>query len=192
MSSPHRIIGAAELLLSRYPEASLIDVYKSFFQDAFGPSHLISDPDAARSRLARELQGVTIQGQPIVEPCGAGLQHCRVYLEAVVLNLVSADELLEGFLESASLLPELDIGLWLDSWQHILAVLRPFLPEHAQSKLDEALIEQAVRSGSPAVSHSEHYRQCYDPHYRVISIHTSLFAALQQAAQLHHRTRQGS
>jgi hypothetical protein len=42
--------------LKYYPEARLRDIYKNFFQDAFGPGHLIPDTTHAGNYLNYELQ----------------------------------------------------------------------------------------------------------------------------------------
>ena len=52
MSDRFRAAGIA--LLDRYPLSTLADLYKSFFQDEFGPGHLLADEAGALSYLDRE------------------------------------------------------------------------------------------------------------------------------------------
>ena len=46
---------AIERQLVTYPESTLQDIYKSFYQEHFGPGHIISDTASARRYLMREL-----------------------------------------------------------------------------------------------------------------------------------------
>ena len=46
---------AIEMQLVTYPESTLQDIYKSFYQEHFGPGHIISDTASARRYLMREL-----------------------------------------------------------------------------------------------------------------------------------------
>ena len=46
---------AIDRQMATYPESTLQDVYKSFYQDRFGPGHMISDTASARSYLMREI-----------------------------------------------------------------------------------------------------------------------------------------
>ena len=39
---------AIERQLATYPESTLQDIYKSFYQEHFGPGHIISDTASAR------------------------------------------------------------------------------------------------------------------------------------------------
>ena len=48
-------------LLQRYPESTLIDIYKYFFQGRFGPEHLISDSLLTLNFLKDELKSEEIQ-----------------------------------------------------------------------------------------------------------------------------------
>ena len=44
-----------ERQLTTYPESTLQDIYKSFYQEHFGPGHIISDTASARRYLMSEL-----------------------------------------------------------------------------------------------------------------------------------------
>ena len=46
---------AIERQMATYPESTLQDIYKSFYQEHFGPGHIISDTASARRYLMREL-----------------------------------------------------------------------------------------------------------------------------------------
>lgn len=47
-------------LLEQYPQARLLDIYKSCFQDYMGAEHLVSDTATVSAYLDRELAEVTL------------------------------------------------------------------------------------------------------------------------------------
>ena len=49
-----RIIRSVERQLERYPHSTLRDLYKNYFQDRFGPGHIIADEQAADRYLRYE------------------------------------------------------------------------------------------------------------------------------------------
>ena len=56
--------------MQTYPKSTLKDLYKNFFQDKFGPGHIISDTTAAGNYLRRELASYTECTGEIAEPTG--------------------------------------------------------------------------------------------------------------------------
>ena len=47
----NKVIEAVEAQLKLYPESRLQDIYKNFYQDMFGPGHMIPDTTAAGNYL---------------------------------------------------------------------------------------------------------------------------------------------
>ena len=41
--------------LSKYPEATLQDIYKGSFQDVFGPAHLLTNREAVKNYIIKEM-----------------------------------------------------------------------------------------------------------------------------------------
>ena len=54
------------IMLSNYPQSTLQDVYKSCFQDYFGPAHIISNREAARRYIEYELAHSTLTAPSIM------------------------------------------------------------------------------------------------------------------------------
>jgi hypothetical protein len=50
--------------LQKYPKSTLKDIYKNFFQDRFGPGHLISDTAVAGAYLRKELDALPVLAIP--------------------------------------------------------------------------------------------------------------------------------
>ena len=62
-----------------YPESTLQDVYKSFYQDRFGPGHIISDTASARSYLMHEFSKMSDASAVYYEPYNAAYHpHYRI------------------------------------------------------------------------------------------------------------------
>jgi hypothetical protein len=69
--------------LSLYPESRLTDIYKSFFQDAYGPDHLIPDTTRAGIFLSRELAHEDWPDTLRFQPTGVEHDYIRVNLMMV-------------------------------------------------------------------------------------------------------------
>ena len=86
-------------LLKQYPQARLLDIYKSCFQDYMGAEHLVSDTSSARSYLEYEIS--TTSADDLMpwyyEPCGTEGKHVRVSLRAVHEGIITTDGKLRGF-----------------------------------------------------------------------------------------------
>ena len=87
-------------LLTEYPKARLLDIYKSCFQDYMGAEHLVGDTASARGYLMQEL--VTTENSDLLpwyyEPCGTEGRYVRVSLRAIQDGFISADALLDAFI----------------------------------------------------------------------------------------------
>ena len=88
-------------MLRKYPDTSLQDVYKSCFQDYFGPAHAIAGRDMARKYIEQELSSAVCDDTCYYEPCGWRGNYYRVSLSAVADSLLSVDELADAFYRSA-------------------------------------------------------------------------------------------
>ena len=53
--------------MTDYPESTLKDIYKNFFQDAFGPGHLMSDAEDAEKRMEAYLRSECEQAERDVD-----------------------------------------------------------------------------------------------------------------------------
>lgn len=163
------IRAAVEAQLSSYPESTLRDLYKSFFQDRLGPAHLLADTAAAGAYLREELASREHFAGPYYEGTGAEANHYRVNLSVVKEGLVPYETFLAAFVESARPVGEKELRQWIREWESIEAAIDGMnlgLPDY---EADRAAIKQLLDSGGYALSHSPAYRAAYDPHYRVVS-----------------------
>jgi hypothetical protein len=157
---------ALERQLKTYPESTLQDVYKSFYQDHFGPGHMIADTASARQYLMYELSEMTDKSPIYYEPTGSEGRFVRVYLSAVADSLIAADQLLEAFVRSAngSFNSTLD---WKEEWHQIEeAIIKNDIKVNG-FEADTALLREASRQHQ-AIHHSSGYNAAYHPHYRIV------------------------
>ena len=157
---------AIELQLATYPESTLQDIYKSFYQEHFGPGHIISDTASARRYLMRELSEMGKTQSPYFEPTGSQGDYVRVYLSAIADSLITTEQLLDALVRSANSWQE-PSGSWLEKWGAIVSVIQANKIEIDGFETDLPSLTEAARNNQ-AVHHSRRYNEAYHPHYRIV------------------------
>jgi len=157
-------------LLDHYPQARLLDIYKSCFQDYMGAEHLVNDTASARSYLEQELATTDVSDlQPwYYEPCGTDGNYVRVSLRAILEDKISAEALLNAFIASANCDERPTVEHWATRWHEMVSTIEQMglaLPHYDQ---DKQFIEDVLAQGRYAISHSPDYRDTYAPHYRIV------------------------
>lgn len=160
---------AISMQLKTCPESRLQDLYKSFFQDRFGPGHIIRDRESARNYILSELAGVDKLTGPRTEPCGWEGNYVRVNLSVIADGAMTADELTDALMASAKEVKEEDIERWKEEWKEIVAIIEKDYPVIPDLEADKAKIDELLASGQYAYHHSEAYNAAYHPHYRIIA-----------------------
>jgi len=167
-----RIEKAIENELNYYPEARLRDIYKNFFQDAFGPGHLIPDTTHAGEYLDFELSqpiGDTVKWQAI----GPENNYYRINLQLVKDGILPRAVLLEAMIESALLARNPAIEAWKKEWEDAIAVIQKLKLRLQDFESDKKAIEELLSKGEFVMHHSDHYNETYQRHYRII--HKTVF-----------------
>lgn len=157
---------AIERQLVTYPESTLQDIYKSFYQDRFGPGHMISDTASARSYLMRELSEMNDASTVYYEPTGSEGRFVRVYLSTVTDGFITADQLLNAFVRSANMVKETETD-WTTEWKAIVGIITKYDIQMNGFETDAPLLDEASRN-CQAVHHSRAYNAAYHPHYRIV------------------------
>lgn len=163
-----------------YPKMRLQDVYKSFYQDRFGPGHMIADSAAVYQYLQRELQQ---PDNPRVhfEPTGAQGRFYRIHLANVQKGYITAEELNRAFIQSADKeAPRLayyvsdslrlaDTLSWTQEWHQIVTAIENAKLKFENYESDKQMIEEMLATeGDVAVHHSRAFNEAYHPHYRIV------------------------
>ncbi len=157
---------AIERQLTSYPESTLQDVYKSFYQEHFGPGHIISDTASARRYLMKELSEMGKTASPYFEPTGSQGDYVRVHLSAVADSLITVEQLLDAFVRSANSWQEPTVS-WLEKWGAVVSIIQANKMELEGFETDLPLLTEAAQNNQ-AVHHSRRYNEAYHPHYRIV------------------------
>ena len=164
-----RIRLAVERMVGDYPQSTLQDIYKSFFQDNFGPGHAVPDSARAAAWLDSELAKVERLDVPLYEPTGYRGNYCRVSLAAIASGKVQADVLLSAFLRSVRAVQPNEVEEWAAEWAQIESVIAAMKLPLPNYDADAAAIAALLAEGHYAVHHSRLYNEHYAPHYRIIA-----------------------
>ena len=139
------------------------DAVKLIYQNEFGGGHMIRDPESCLAYLRREY-GATPRdpSYPLMEEIGNGI--VRIHLSALPQERL--EELGQAFLRSA----QKQQGR-VEHFKRKLSLLRSLCADGRfafdLAALDTYLADYAA-AGYPAVSHSQAYRDAYQPAYRII------------------------
>ncbi|SHF42010.1 hypothetical protein SAMN05444274_105154 [Mariniphaga anaerophila] len=158
--------------LKYFPEARLRDIYKNFFQDAFGPGHLIPDTLHAGKYLNYELSqpiGDTLKWQAI----GPANDYYRINLLLVKQGVLPRSVLLEAMVESAVLARKPGIDVWKKEWAVAMDVIQKMNLGLVDFESDKKAIEEILSKGEYVMHHSDYYNETYQRHYRIV--HKTVF-----------------
>jgi hypothetical protein len=160
---------AAKTQLEMYPGSTLQDIYKSFFQDEFGPGHLLGSTINARRYFDYELSIMTSRKRYDAEPCGTGINYYRVPMDLVKDNLVSADAFFQAFAESAENFTIPDVDSWKQKREENLTDIVIFRSDIPGFEKDSILIAHMLENGEVVTHHSDFFKENFDPHYRIMT-----------------------
>ncbi len=166
--------GSIRYQMNTYPESRLKDLYKNFFQDAFGPGHLAGSGDEAMAAMAAYLQSECEEAAleaslcPEYELTGWHGRFYRVNLSVINDGKVPMDVFLDAFMASAETFTLPDLDDWKKEWDAILSEITKEAPDLPDFINDKEAIEQLLSGGEYASHHSKAYELAYHPHYRLI------------------------
>jgi hypothetical protein len=155
--------------MEKYPKSTLKDLYKYFFQDKYGPGHMINDTEVAKNYLLSELNSYVEITEDSAEPIGWEQNFYRVNLSLIKNNLIPFDVFFDAFLESAENIKPYPIEKWKKEWSILERVIQSMsfsLPDYEK---DSREIQERLNEGKYVGHHSEIFNKTYNPHYRIIS-----------------------
>lgn len=152
-----------------YPESSLRDIYKNFFQDRFGPGHLVDDTAAAGRYLRMELASMGRCDGRLFERTGERGNFYRVNLSLIRDGVVGYDRFFDLFVRSVRGIVPPPVEVWRAEWLAIERVVMGM--DLGLRDVDRERVEICARldSGRYVGHHSEVFERNYRPHYRIIS-----------------------
>ena len=163
------ITAGIEAIMQQYPKATLLDIYKSAFQDRYGPGHIITDTDRAKKYLVCELEQPALHDNPPYESTLGTGAFVRVNLSVIRDGTVPYETFVDAFLRGANSADMPAIEQWAQQWHDILQTVRELYPDLPNLDADALAIQGRLDQGIYQGEHSPAYREAYDPHYRIIS-----------------------
>jgi hypothetical protein len=168
-------VKVTQFILKRYPEASLIDIYKYFFQSRFGPEHIVSDSLIALKMLKEELELESVvsyrkkSDSSLVEILYPEKKYVRIDLSLIKDRIIPLELFFSAFLQSVEKHDSLDFEKWKSDWEEIVRSIESANIKIKNFKEDKAKIETGFRWNKIVFHHSQDYRKIYNPHYRLIN-----------------------
>lgn len=155
--------------LKHHPQSTLQDIYKSFYQDKFGPGHIIPDRASAEEYLRYELSSMEKDTDTLLfEDTGAGNSYVRVSLRLVSDGMMDFDEYLDSFISGAVPVTEDALEEWKAEWPLIADAAGKFGLDGYDR--DRAAIDSLLNVGGSqyTMHHSRRFNENYHPHYRIM------------------------
>lgn len=165
---------AVIIQMEEYPESTLLDIYKNFFQGKFGPGHLLDgedDRESVRTYLLKECEAASKEENlcPDYEDVGLEGMFLRVNLNLVGEEGIPFDAFFDAFVKSAESFAIPDVKLWRKEWKSIVSIIRKMNLNIPDFDRDRKAIDKMLAGGEYASHHSKAFENAYHPHYRLVS-----------------------
>ncbi len=161
-----------------FPESRFVDIYKSFFQDAYGPGHLIPDTTHAGIYLSEDLLNENWPDTMFWQATGINHDFYRINLVLVKNGTIPRDTFLLAMLESATLARKPEISDFKNQVKELYDAVKKQHPDLPDLEKDKDAIDAQLDKSEVMMHHSEHYLQTYQRRYRIV--HNSVFERWQK------------
>jgi hypothetical protein len=160
---------AVDRQMQTYPQSTLKDLYKNFFQDKFGPGHIIADTAGAGAYLRAELEAYEQTAGQVAEPTGWEGNFYRVDLSVVKTGQVPYPVYFDAFIRSVQGIRPPTLVAWEKEWKRIEALIASMHLDLPDYEADKKEIAERLQNGEYTGHHSSRFEASYSPHYRIIS-----------------------
>ena len=156
--------------IKNHPNQTLQDVYKSCYQDEYGPGHLIPNETTAINSLLQEINSIEEDYNPITlfEETGLNGNYLRVDLTLIQKEVVPFFVLFRALIISANIGSQKTDDDWSNIWTEIVDEIRNSTLTFENFEEDVVRLDEISKSKDKVVHHSELYENTYHPHYRII------------------------
>ena len=156
--------------IKNHPNQTLQDVYKSCYQDEYGPGHLISNESSAINSLFNEINSIEKDYKPITlfEQTGIYGNYLRVDLTLVRDGIIPFFVLFRALTISATIGGQKTDENWSTIWSEIVEEIKLAGLTFQNFEKDLKNLDKISKSKDKVVHHSEMYENIYHPHYRII------------------------
>ena len=154
--------------LQKYPEATLVDIYKGSFQDVFGPAHILTNREAVARYIRHEMETAEKFEEEDYTPCGWQGNFLQVNLKVIADGRVPMDVFVDAFMASANGIDTTLTQAFVEDWKLIQQSVRSSIPDLQGFSEDSTLLAELLKQGKYVVHHSRKFNKHYHPHYRII------------------------
>ena len=154
--------------VSARPRMQVADVYKLLYQSCMGLGHLLSDQEAAFSRLEEEMSSLQPYSacEYLMEDITLDHPLVRVNLRPFIQAGLNAEMLLSAMLETERAFPPSRNKL-IQAWEEYCILESQQAFPSQRSELERFQIN-LQNQGYPVQHHSPVYRNSYFPAYRIV------------------------
>ena len=156
--------------IKNHPNQTLQDVYKSCYQDEYGPGHLIANESSAIKSLYSEINSIEKDYDPITlfEQTGLKGNYLRVDLTLIRDGKIPFFVLFRALVFSAKIGGQKTDEKWDKIWSEIVEAIKKSDLKFENFEKDLEELDKISKSDDKVVHHSEMYENTYHPHYRII------------------------
>ena len=156
--------------IKNHPNQTLQDVYKSCYQDEYGPGHLIANESSAIKSLYSEINSIENDYDPITlfEQTGLKGNYLRVDLTLIRDGKIPFFVLFRALVFSAKIGGQKTDENWDKIWSEIVEAIKKSDLKFENFEKDFENLDKISKSDDKVVHHSEMYENTYHPHYRII------------------------
>ena len=156
--------------IKNHPNQTLQDVYKSCYQDEYGPGHLIANESSSMNYILEEINTMEKDYNPptLFEQTGLDGNYIRVDLTLVKDGTIPFFILFKALLISADIGSKKTDEGWADIWSSIVDEIKNSSLEFPNFEEDIKNLDNISKSEDKVVHHSDLYENTYHPHYRII------------------------
>ena len=140
--------------LKKYPLMQIEDVLKLYLQGILGPAHNVSSFEKCLERTLNEYRSITNNQYLNIEE-NISSEYVRIYLYPYYQKMNSFDLLVKYFILSSQ--DKVDVNAFISEIKKLI------------NKENEEYINQYLAAKNYLISHSQIYKDNYDPHYLVIN-----------------------
>lgn len=147
-----------EAHIKKYPKMQIEDKIKLLMQAYLGPGHLVNDYDIVLQRVSTEVENII--NQEITTEMIEDISdiYVRVHLLPYYKKYKSFDKLIKAFVDSSN--DTKNISQFLEELEELKKTL---------NDKDVLFLESYIKNKNYLISHSEIYRNTYNPHYLVVN-----------------------
>ena len=156
--------------IKNHPYQTLQDVYKSCYQDEYGPGHMIPNETSSMNYLLEEINSIEKDYNPPTSFELTGLEgnYVRVDLNLIKNETLPFLVLFKALLISAEIGNEKSDDGWEYIWSDIVEEIKKSDLTFINFEQDLINLDIISKSDDKVVHHSDLYENTYHPHYRII------------------------